>query len=472
MEFFQQVPSNFFGILASPNKDIYLRALLTLYQAFQTDWSIQKSELVIHLINQLDDLVLQYNLEEAEAEEMPDRTSSAYAQLVLRKLKDTGWIELEMGTEDFQEYISIPDYAYKIIEVLYEIVSGAADTEYNRYVYSTYSVLKTSSESGRDYPAAIDSAFEQTQALFKKLKTLYQNIGRYHRQLADHHQMSQILSEHFDEFKENLADKIYYPIKTFDSVHRFKTPIVGILKEWLYSDAIMQELAQEEWLRSNKQHSLTESRFKAEVMEQAKQKLVQIIDIYESMDSLLGGIDKKNTEYTKATFDRIDFLLNTDRSVKGKVRELIKVLAWDDTEQWNQRITAALDLSPQLIVDEASLYSARQARQRKGAQREKIKDIIDKDKLRKEADDFKEIVQEAFSRKKIHRYMMDLLGQEDSLEAAMIPIEEDNQYVKTILGVLGSDDKSSQYGIEFRQAEIEKGKYKIPDFKLNRKGNQ
>ncbi len=411
-------------------------------------------------------------MDESEEVEIKERSSSAYAHLVLRKLKDTGWIEMEMGVDDFQEYVSIPDYSFKIVEVLHEIISENADTEYNRYVYSTYSVLRMSNEEGQDYKTAIDSAFDQTRALFDKLKMLYNNIRRYHRQLADHHEMNQILTEHFDDFKENMADKIYYPIKTFDSVHRFKTPILTILKEWLYSDEIMEAMSEESWLRESRKRSGTEEKFKAETVDEAKEKLVKVIDIYESMDQLLKEIDKKNTEYTKATFDRMDFLLNTDRSVKGKVRELIKILASDETGKWNSKVNAALDISPQAIVDEASLYAARKARVRKDVKREKVKGIVDKKNVLCEAALFKESVHEAFSKKKVHQYMMDLLDEEEEIEADLIPVEDDRQYIKTLLGVLDSDDKKAQYGVDFKDGEINKERYKIPDFTVKRKADQ
>jgi hypothetical protein len=471
MELFKQVPSNFFGILASPNKEIYLQALMTLYEAFETDLSIKRSELIIYLIDQLDELVFSYTPDEAEAEELKEKSLGSYAHLILRKLKDTGWIELEMGLEDFQEYISIPDYAFQIIRVLYQITSDSLDTEYNRYVYSTYSVLKTSSEEGQNYKTAIDSAFDQTKMLFDKLKMLYNNIRRYHRQLADHRELNKILIEHFDAFKANLSDKIYYPIKTFDSVHRFKTPILGILKDWLYDDEIMTSMADEEWMRVSRKGTAAEQAFKEKIQQDAKEKLVKVIDIYESMDQLLKEIDKKNSEYTKAIFDRIDFLLNTDRSVKGKVRELIKVLSSDSTDKWHLKIARELDISPQMIVDEGSLYASRKARERKDVKREKVKAIVDKSIVLSEAEAFKETVHEAYSKRSIQQYMMALLDDSETIDAAMIPIEDDGQYIKTILGVLDNDDKKSKYGIAFKDGEIDKQKYRIPDFKVKRKAD-
>ncbi len=467
MELFKKVPSNFFGILASPNKEIYIQALLALYKAFQTEWSIRQDTLIVYLIDELDELVFNYALDETEENEVKEKNSSAYAHLILRKLKDTAWIELEMGTVDFIEYISIPDYSYKIIEVLYEIISDEADTEYNRYVYSTYSVLKMSKENNSDYKTAIDSSYEQTKALFDKLKLLYNNIRRYHRQLASHHETNQILSEHFDEFKENLADKIYHPIKTFDSVHRFKTPILAILKDWLYDNEILEKIADEAWIRERKK-SESETDFKEKTIENAKEKLVKIIDIYESMDQLLKEIDKKNTEYTKATFDRIDFLLNTDRSIKGKLKEIIKTLSADNTEKWNDKINDSLNFSPQLILDENSLYSPRKTKKRKLLARDKVREISDNSAILSEVGSFKKSVKELYSKQKVQEYMLGLLDEKDYIEAKTIPINEDRDYVKTILSVIDNDDKKSKYSLDFKDGEVDKDSYIIPDFVVKR----
>ncbi|MDF1617613.1 Wadjet anti-phage system protein JetA family protein [Petrocella sp. FN5] len=469
MELLKQVPSNFFGILASPNKEIYMQALMSIHEAFQTDWSIRRSDLVILMLDQLDDLFEGYRIEEEDANDLIEKTSSAYGNLIIRKLRDAGWLEIEMGSDDFMEYISVPDYAFKIIKVLHDILCESRDSEYNRYVYSTYSVLKTSNESGEDYKTAIDSAFEQTMELFNKLKMLHVNIRRYHKQLADHHELNQILIEHFDDFKANLADKIYYPIKTFDSVHRFKTPILAILKEWLHDDDILDLVAQEAWVRERQRRSGSETIVKDEAKEEAKRKLVGVIDTYENMDVLLKDIDKKNSDYTKATLDRMDFLLNTDRSVKGKIREIIKVITKDETNKWVHRVQSAVAISSQTIVDDNSLYVSRKVKKRDNIKKEKIRQIMDKKSVKQEADDFRSSVQEAFSKRKIQQYVFELMADKPSISAKDFPLNEDKDYVMSLLSVLESDDKESKYDVRFKEGELACKHYRIPDFDMNKK---
>lgn len=446
-----------------------MQALMSIHEAFQTDWSIRRSDLVILLLDQLDDLFDRYRIEEEDSSDLVEKTSSAYGNLIVRKLRDAGWLELEMGSEDFQEYVSVPDYAFKIIKVLHDIIYESTDTEYNRYVYSTYSVLKMSSESGEDYKTAIDSSFEHTMELFNKLKMLHVNIRRYHRQLADHQELNQILVEHFDDFKANLADKIYYPIKTFDSVHRFKTPILGILKQWLHDDEVLEQLAQETWMRERQRRSGSENIVKEEAKEEAKRKLVGIIDTYENMDVLLKEIDKKNSDYTKATLDRMDFLLNTDRSVKGKIREIIKAITKEETNKWVDHVQSAVAISTQTIVGENSLYVSRKAKKRDNIKKEKIRLSANRNSIKEEANAFRISVQEAYSKRRIQQFVLDLMEEKQQVSAKDFPLCEDKDYVISLLSVLGSDDKASKYNVQFRAGEVTGEHYRIPDFDLNKK---
>lgn len=469
MYLFDHIPEQLFQLLASPNKSIYIQAMMTLYKAFQSDWSIKRSDLVIMLVDDLDDMFNQYVFSEDESEkDMTDKTSSSYAHFLLRRLKEYGWIEIEYADDSFNEMISIPDYSFKIIQVLYEIASDAKDSEYNRYVYSTYSVLKTSSELKQEYMMAVNSAYNQTIELLQKLKMLLNNIKRYHRQLSAHKDMNQILIEHFDDFKATLSDKIYYPIKTFDSVHRYKNPILNYVKNWLYDEDVVESMSSEVWMRERQKKNNNEQKVREEAKEDAVMKMVKIIDIYENMDGLLKVIDKKNSDYTRATLDRIEFLLNTDRSVKGKVREIIKALHQDTTPLWHQRINDCIAISTQDILDEKSLYVPRNKKTAINKQREKMRTDIDRDKILKEAIDFKNYVHNAYSQEKIYQYMLDLMGEVETIEAKDIPISNDHEFISTMLGVMSSDDQNSKYTVRFKKEELKKKGYTIPDFRVKK----
>ena len=222
------IPENFFSILASKNKETYLDGLFVLRRAYKQEMIITKEQAAAMLISELEDKIMEMELEDEEM--MPERNLSALAHFLIRKYNQTGWIDVEYAADSFEEQITLYDYSIKILNTLYELID-TTPREYNSYVYSTYSLLKTANEEKDKYTYdALMQAYKNTNLLTDELKSLLNNIRRYHQALLEQSDVRGILKEHFDSFKELIEDKIYHPLKTLDSVPRFKTPIIDILK--------------------------------------------------------------------------------------------------------------------------------------------------------------------------------------------------------------------------------------------------
>lgn len=182
----------------SSNKRIYLKALFVLHKRFTVAWRIKKDELVHVLADELANEADLFAFDEEGLE--TDRSYSGFAHMLLRKLEATGWIEYEYGETDFDQYLIIPDYAILILEALEAIVTGES-IEYNSYVFSTYSSLKTANDSKDNYYHALITAYNSTMELIEKLKILLNNIKRYQKRLTDHKEVRELIREHFDDFK-------------------------------------------------------------------------------------------------------------------------------------------------------------------------------------------------------------------------------------------------------------------------------
>jgi len=61
-----------------------------------------------------------------------EQSISGKAHFLVRKLKSTGWILIETEN-DFREYITVPGFSYKIIQLLYD-VANVSETENFAYV--------------------------------------------------------------------------------------------------------------------------------------------------------------------------------------------------------------------------------------------------------------------------------------------------------------------------------------------------
>ena len=125
MELFKRIPDKFFNILTSRKKELYVEALFVLRQAFKTELVIKREDLISMLVNSLENNIIQADFSE-EAQEMgvgkeEQNEISGKAHLLIRKLRDTGWIELEYKRNSFDENITIPDYAIDVINLLYDL---------------------------------------------------------------------------------------------------------------------------------------------------------------------------------------------------------------------------------------------------------------------------------------------------------------------------------------------------------------
>lgn len=143
MGLFQMIPDNLFLLLASKNKEIYLDGLFVLRRAYKQEMIITKDQVVAMLISELEDRMTEMDLEDEENEETAaEHNLSALAHFLIRKFSQTGWIDVEYATDSFEEQITLYDYTIKILNTLHELLD-TTPSEYNSFVYSTYSLLKT-----------------------------------------------------------------------------------------------------------------------------------------------------------------------------------------------------------------------------------------------------------------------------------------------------------------------------------------
>lgn len=186
MKLFDIIPQNLFTILASPNREAYVSSLFIIRKAFRQEMSIRKDDLVSMLISSLDEEMMEMEFqnegEEDDAEEMKAMDSfSGRAHFILRRLKNTGWIDTEYHVDSFDENITLPEYSVKLINLLYSFTEEQKK-EYNSYVYNTYAAIKVADQERDDYMInALLTAYDNTIHLVDELKTLHNNIRRYHQ---------------------------------------------------------------------------------------------------------------------------------------------------------------------------------------------------------------------------------------------------------------------------------------------------
>lgn len=463
MDLFKIVSENFFSILTSKNKEIYLEALFVLRRVYKQEMLIKKDDLVAILISKLEDRIMNIDLEEGDI--LIEVNFSTLAHFVIRKLKWAGWID-SYENEIFEEIIVMNDYSIKILNVLSEIMDTSVK-EYNSLVFSTYSTLKLANEERNVYSyLGLVKAYENTQRLLDELKSLLNNIRIYHQSIIEHEDIRGIFENHFVQFKQLIADKIIHPLKTLDSIPRYKNPILSILKEWMIDPDIREIMVDSAMARNN----LTT---REEAIDSVVIMIGEIIDIYEGLNELMDEIDRKNTAYTRATVEKIQYLLNTDRGIKGKIIEILKSINKTDeikTKDIIDAMTESTKLFKQGYLDEFSPFTERIRRQKGESLPLKVESDIDFSELKIELEDFKKRLRNSYSHSKVMEFIKEQLDNNIEITTKGIHVNDDDSFIKLFLATMKHDEKNVFYEVEFLNDYVVVNGYRVPNMTIRKRG--
>ncbi|WP_281171099.1 Wadjet anti-phage system protein JetA family protein [Alicyclobacillus contaminans] len=447
---------------------------MVLRECYQGELRFQRGDLVGYLVHHMmtDLMALMENPEDEETvnpgdslgrtgmvtEADTETTLSGRAHALVRRLLETGWLTAVPDESSLDEILLIPDYAIAILDVLHSIVHPV-DKPYNSFVYSTYSVLRTANEE-RDYMfPALQGAFDNTQALLGSLRALLHNIHKFYQSLQQRNDIHSLLQEHFDEYQMLVAARTYHPLKTVDSVHRFRPRILTILRNWLLDVEVMDLLVQS---MQTHRGGIDAGEARYEII-----RMIQfIIDSFESMDSFLREIDRRNSAYSRSSVERIQYLLNTDRDSKGKLVEILKRAPklTDDRPSPLYQAMAELPVYRVELADPDGLYTEPRRRQRGKPQPLRTRTDVADARFAEEARELVERANSLFSHERVVQFILSRMSADGVLHARDLRLNEVEDYLRTMVAVIKSDEPDIPYRITWDEAErsVRVGRYKIP----------
>ncbi|MCL2066720.1 MAG: DUF5716 family protein [Treponema sp.] len=462
MNLFERIPENFFSILSSKNKELYVDALMLLHRSFQYELNIETSDFIAELIGLLDTRT--YELEEDDEEIEGSPTLSIKARLVLNRFVITGWVDRETMDGSFTEVITPRDYAIQVMKLLHDL-GDAQLREYNSLVFSTYSSLKEAyhNQQNQMYEAILN-ARSNTEKLTYELRTLYHGIRNYLRKIQGLDDVNLLLRDHFDEYKA-LTDQIYHPIKTMDSVHRYRTPIMEILSETLGNYEILDGM---------RKRAMAIRKYQSE--DEAGREIINainyIIDVYQSIGEIISEIDKKHSTYTKRSIDTIRYHLAADQTIGGKLALILKTYAGSSGAR-EEKILGLMEkgvsVNRQEFFDGHSLWHRNAKRLRLPV--EPLATAADTGLPQADAEKLGFLNNE-YSMVKIMEFMDKLFGERDIITTDEIEIDNDNEFIKILLATIRAGERNSIFKVQFGTGRRETNGYKIPELNFSRKGRR
>lgn len=380
MDLFDIIPDNFFSILSSKNKRLYVSSLIETFKIYESGsiLGIDKKTVADELTHFLEVSSYQFDsLDEDELDEDEDvveakNSKRSLAYFILRKFEECGWIYIDVN-DDYQEILNFTDAGITITEALmqinpvYNIYGGYAtddefydegylDTynrnEYNGYIYTIYCLLTNPLTT--DYGVLVQEVYRNTRLLIRSLRKLDSRMKDYISLVVETTEIRDLISRLID-YKAELIDNGYLQLKTSDNINKYRLPVVTRLEQIEQDENIMLFVA------NSYKH-----RFKSidDAYKRAYRDIDEMIDVFNSLDQFISEIDYKNKKYIDSTIGKIKFLLSEDDNITGKLNTILKYIKYENK---NNHIDRAIQTCQQLFTlkqikpynQYSSLYSPR-----------------------------------------------------------------------------------------------------------------
>ncbi len=480
MTLFQQIPDNLFSPLAGRFKEVYTDLLFLIYEQHKKTIYTLDREAIISLFVEyveektfkIDELTEQVqgnhenqNLDareptqenrkavdtafidnHSEALEQLSKDARERAHYFLRRLLECGWVIQEQNY-DYSYRISLPDYAFLLLESLDKIKSGYS-MEFQGRVLSVYQNL--TGDEGSSY-VAVNQARETTEELINGLKSLNHSIKMYTEKLLKTQQPKEIIEQILVDYYEEILGEQYYRLKTSDHISKYRAGILKQVKNLRHNRN--EIISQAESMVQEKQ---AKNRIEAENM--LYNWLEFIEENFQGMDAILNEIDNRNRRYVTSAMEKLQFQMAEGAGSEEQLKRVLRYLA-DQAKQDGEKqavpskIEQLIHLYPQRAVDDQSMKKPSQA------SKDHTPAPVQVEKVDQSARDrnfarFKKRVEEEITIKDINRYVREYLGENGSLYLYDFPRKTKEDWVKLIYILLYQNSQKAEYQIIGTQGDM------------------
>lgn len=466
-ELFDVIGDGFFKPLSSQFKKIYVDCLNIIYDSYRTELSYGADRDI--MVAKLTDYFESLGVAEIQFEEDQEtlKDSRTKASTFLRKLKEYGWVEYDVGN-DQRIRIIMPNHAVSFIQTI-KSVTSQEEMEYQSEISSIYSLLTNEELLMRPYIQVVKPVYDHTLALFTGLKKLNTSIRKYIDDLTADKTSEEIL-EAFFTYHEEIGSKAYYRIKTSDNVSKFRNIIVGRMQEMLENrerfDLIVQGYMNVE--------NVTDT---DEATDRVRGIIADIIEHFRSYDEIVDEIDKRNSKYIRNAVERARFLLLNSNNAEGKISKILQYMADEFNKDEEEKLTEDVsddicrlfNVFPQGFLSGESLKTIAISKKITD-----VEEITTECELNEEERELKRMVireknKNRFSKKNVTHFVLEMLEKQPTVKASDIEITSRRDMIRVIfINLYGRADKSD-YIIVSKDEMVEKEGFRFKDFEIKRR---
>lgn len=428
MKLLNEIPQKFWGLFRSPNRDIYIEALLKINEEYQYSNYFLSREVCVQVLNDCfarRQLKMERDEEEGEADALEPP-----ATRILNWLIRTGWLRRQEDRMNFSVNLVIPDYAAVFIDAFERLTGGESD-EAEICIQNVYANLFSCRNDPRASAALLKTALVNTKRLNKTLQDMLHNMDKFFTSLLDKKFYGDLLSEHLDGYVEEIVRKKYHILKTTDNFYLYKADIKQWLREFRETPERLESLAR----RGGREEGLSDALRLLDGIERG----------FDDIERRIVSMDREHTRYVRVTVNRLYYLLNRDDDAKGlALRILNRMSEAEDPEPLIRRTAERMNLARREILSDRSLYRRRKPRE---AFKDKLKpDETPKELTREEILSLNR-TSVKYSRGEIREFIADRMENGRAVITAD-SVQSEEEFEKLILAYDDSVRKGSPFFVE------------------------
>ena len=197
-------------------------------------------------------------------------------------------------------------------------------------------------------------------------------------------------------------------------------------------------------------------------------KIFWVKERYDSIErDYLDEIDGQVRRYTRATTQKIENLTNRDHNVRGNLNYLLQELSRNrKASDLVEQIQPAFQLYEQSFVSEKSLWYRKRPGKRVKADPVPIEETSVDDDTLKQA---QKLLNSEYGRAAVAAYVENWLGESGICYSKDMRLLDDKAYIMSLLTVLASSDRDSQFAIKILEGRFTENEYSVPQLQIRRK---
>lgn len=452
---FDIVGENYFSVLASKNRRIYLDSILflnVLINELFEDGSNDKEIIILKLADYLNDRAFNKLIEENSDDELENTNDSILkAKYIINVLLGYGWL-IEESIGNGKKALDFTDNSYSFIELIKEI-SESKKSSYTSYVKIIKDTLFNFNYNNIDSLEIID---KQLIGFVNSLRGLHSSLQRFYKHITKNktsEDLVTLLDEFTSDYKDSFFDSSYYRLKVNDNVDTEIPKIESKLEDIFSNEDAITKLVV---ARRDKNYNTIE-KCEQYVLDAKKNILKNI----RSIPVLIKMIDSKNSMYITRTLNVIMHLIKRGEDIEGVLNRLISYATKNEIDQ------SFISLFEVRHYGFNYLAKPRNKTTKTESVMLELDTNID-ELVEKKA--FECLIEEQkYNILNVNKFVLNFLGEKIEREIKELEINSNYDFIMLISIVMYSNNFEACYKIEFLEERINNNSYKYNNFLLRRK---